>query len=436
VLIIPGDVLLHEMQRPGEIPAIRVTLPIVRPSEPELDAAARALNAADRVTILAGAGCADARPEVLALAQALRAPIVHALRGKEFLEYGNPYDVGMTRLLGFSSGYHAMEESDALLMLGTDFPYREFYPRQATVLQVDVRGDHIGRRVKVDVPLVGTIRDTATALLPRLKPRTDGAHLERMRRHYAHTRSLLDDLAVDDHNRTPLHPQFVARTVDQIAADDAVFVVDVGTPVIWAARYLRMNGKRRLIGSFNHGSMANALPQAIGIQAAQPGRQVVTFSGDGGLAMMFGELITLRQLKLPIKIVVFNNAALSFVELEMKAAGLINFGTDLDNPNFAAVASALGFSGQRVDHPDDLPAALRTAFEHDGPALVEVMTARQELSIPPTITLEQVKGFSLYATRAILSGRGDELVDLAVTNVARHLFDGRSTEVGADAVPR
>jgi pyruvate dehydrogenase (quinone) len=238
-----------------------------------------------------------------------------------------------------------------------------------------------------------------------------------MRRHYASARRQLDDLAVDDHNRTPLHPQFVARTVDEVADDDAVFVADVGTPIIWAARYLRMNGKRRLIGSFSHGSMANALPQAIGIQSAQPGRQVVTLSGDGGLAMLFGELITLRQLHLSVKLVVFNNGALSFVELEMKAGGFVTFGTELENPNFAAVASALGVRGQRVDRPDDLAGALRAAFDHDGPALVEVMTARQELSIPPTISIEQVKGFTLYATRTILSGRGDELIDLAATNV-------------------
>jgi pyruvate dehydrogenase (quinone) len=277
--------------------------------------------------------------------------------------------------------------------------------------------------------LVGTVKDTVNALLPRLKAKRDGAHLNRMRAHYTNARQRLDDLAINDHNRTPLHPQYVARLVDEVAADDAVFVADVGTPVIWAARYLHMNGRRRLIGSFSHGSMANAVPQAIGIQAAQPGRQVVTLSGDGGLAMMFGELITLRQLRLPVKMVVFNNSALSFVELEMKAAGLINFGTDLENPNFSEVASALGMHGQRVDRPDDLAGALRNALEHDGPALVEVMTARQELSIPPTINFEQVKGFSLYATRTILSGRGDELIDLAVTNVARHLFNGRPAHV-------
>jgi pyruvate dehydrogenase (quinone) len=252
--------------------------------------------------------------------------------------------------------------------------------------------------------------------------KADGRHLERMREHYVKARKSLDELAVNDRNRTPLHPQFVAKTVDEIANDDAVFLPDVGTPVVWAARYLHMNGKRRLIGSFNHGTMANSVPQAIGVQAAQPGRQVVTLSGDGGLAMMFGELITLGQLKLPVKIVVFNNGALSFVELEMKAAGLVNFGTDLDDPNFAKVASALGLHGCRVERPDDLANALRVAFDHDGPALVEVMTARQELSIPPTISFEQVKNFTLYATRTVLSGRGDELIDLAKTNVGRHLL--------------
>ena len=417
VLVIPGDVLLSEIERPADVATLLPTRSIIRPSDEELDMAAEALNRARRVTILAGSGCAGAREEVLSLADALQAPIVHALRGKEIIEYDNPFDVGMTGLLGFTSGYHAMEECDTLVMLGTDFPYREFYPQGATVIQVDLRGEHIGRRIRVDVPLVGTVKDTVSALLARLKPKTDSRHLERMKRHYGRARRDLDELAIDDHNRAPLHPQFVARTVDEIASDDAVFLADVGTPVVWAARYLRMNGKRRLVGSFTHGSMANALPQAMGVQAAQPGRQVVTFSGDGGLAMMFGELITIRQLNLPVKIVVFNNGALSFVELEMKAAGLVNFGTELQDPNFAAVASALGLHGERVERPADLATALDVAFHHDGPALIEVMTARQELSIPPTITFEQVKNFTLYATRTVLSGRGEELIDLAKTNL-------------------
>jgi pyruvate dehydrogenase (quinone) len=422
ILVVSGDVLVAEIRQPRVIPAIRATAPVVRPSDRELDVAAGALDAAERDTILAGAGCAGVHEQVVALARALQAPIVHTLRGKEFVEYENPYDVGMTGLLGFSSGYHAMEECDALLMLGTDFPYRDFYPEHATMIQVDVRGEQIGRRTAVDVPLVGTVKDTVEALLPKLRTKTDARHLERMREHYGKAREGLDELAVDDRNRSPLHPQFVARTLDELADPDAVFIPDVGTPVIWAARYLSMNGRRRLIGSFTHGSMANAVPQAIGVQASQPGRQVITLSGDGGLAMMLGELLTLQQLHLPVKVVVFNNGSLGFVELEMKAAGFVSFGTDLTDPDFAAVAQALGMHGQRVEYPDDLAGALRAAFDHDGCALVDVVTARHELSLPPTVTLAEVKGFTLYATRSVLSGRGDELIDLARTNITRRLF--------------
>ena len=421
VLVVPGDVLVEEFGEDEPASIILPTEQVVRPSDAELDRAAELLNGARKVTILGGAGCAGAHDQVVALAARLQAPIVHALRGKEHLEYDNPYDVGMTGLLGFSSGYEAMEECDVLLMLGTDFPYRQFYPSDAKIIQVDVRGEQLGRRVRVDVPLVGTVKDTAEALLPRLKEGRDEAHLSAMRTHYAKARKGLDELAVNDRNRTPIHPQYVARVVDRLAAEDAVFTADVGTPVVWAARYLTMNGRRRLIGSFNHGTMANALPHAIGIQAAAPERQVIAFSGDGGLAMLLGELITLTQQRRPVKVVVFNNGALSFVELEMKAAGLVNYGTTLDNPNFADVAKALGMHGERVTHPDDLEAAITAAFEHDGPALVEVLTARQELSMPPTITLDQIKGFTLYATRTILSGRGEELLDVTRTNLTRRL---------------
>jgi pyruvate dehydrogenase (quinone) len=423
VLVVPGDVLVQtagEDMWPAAV--IRASSPVVRPGDAELDAAAEVLNQAGRVTILAGAGCAGAHDELVALAGALQAPVVHALRGKDFVEYDNPYDVGMTGLLGFSSGYRAMEQCDALLLLGTDFPYRQFYPKDATVLQVDIRGEQIGRRTRVDLPLLGTVKDTIDALLPRLTPKTDSDHLDKMRKHYEKARKQLDDLAVNDRNRTPMHPQFVAKTIDRLAADDAVFLPDVGTPVVWAARYLQMNGKRRLVGSFNHGTMANAVPQAIGVQASHPGRQVITLSGDGGLAMLLGDLITLRQQQLPVKIVVFTNGALSFVELEMKANGVVTYGTTLENPDFAAVAQALGIHGQRVERPDDLEGALQAALAHDGPALVEAVVARQELAIPPAITYEQVKGFTLYATRTILSGRGDELLDLADTNIRRRVF--------------
>jgi pyruvate dehydrogenase (quinone) len=422
VLVVPGDVLVEHFEKKGAAATIRPSRTVQRPGDAELDAAAEALNRDDRVTILAGAGCQGAHEELVAIAGVLRAPVVHALRGKEFVEYENPYDVGMTGLLGFSSGYRAMEHCETLLMLGTDFPYRQFYPTHATVLQVDCRGEQIGRRTNVDIPLVGTVKDTIQALLPRLTAKRDSSHLDRSLEHYKKARESLDDLADNDRNRTPMHPQFVAKTIDELAAEDAVFLADVGTLAIWAARYLHMNGKRRLVGSFNHGSMANALPQAIGVQASNRGRQVITFSGDGGLAMLLGDLLTLEQLNLPVKLVVFNNGALAFVELEMKAAGFVTYGTDLEDPNIAEVAQAIGLHAQRVERPDELEGAVRAALEHDGPALIEAMVSRYELSMPPTITLDQVKGFALFATRSVLSGRGDELIDLAATNVGRRIF--------------
>jgi pyruvate dehydrogenase (quinone) len=417
VVVVPGGTFLDDVREAGEPVPIRAAPPVVRPGDAALVDAAAALNAAGAVTILAGAGCAGAHSQLMALAGALQAPVVHAFRGKEFVEYDNPYDVGMTGLIGFGSGYRAMEHCDALVMLGTDFPYRPFLPEGVPVIQVDVRGERIGRRVPVAFPLVGTVRDTVDALLPLLVAKDDSAHLDRMTAHYRRARGRLDKLARDRRNESPLHPQYVAATIDRLAADDAVFTFDVGTPSIWAARYLRMNGTRRLVGSFSHGSMANALPHAIGAQASHPGRQVIALSGDGGIAMLLGELITLRQRHLPVKVVVFNNGALSFVELEMKAAGIVTYGTDLDNPDFAGIARAAGLFGVRVEKAGQLENALTEAFAHDGPALVEVLTARYELSLPPKLTYGQIKGFTLYATRTILSGGGEELVELTKTNL-------------------
>ncbi|HXD67321.1 MAG TPA: ubiquinone-dependent pyruvate dehydrogenase [Solirubrobacteraceae bacterium] len=417
VIVIPGEIFLHHAGHKLQPHVIRPTTSVVRPAEDAVVAAAEILNDATNVTILAGAGCEGAHDELIAVAGTLNAPVVHALRGKQFVEYDNPYDVGMTGLLGFSSGYRAMEHCDALLMLGTDFPYRPFYPENAKVIQVDLRGEHIGRRVAVDVPLVGTVKDTIAALLPHLDGGRDASHLERMTSHYRRTRQRLDALAKSHGDRGPIHPQVTATAIDRVAGDDAVFLSDVGTPTLWAARYLHMNGRRRMIGSFNHGTMANALPQAIGVQASHPGRQVVALCGDGGLAMLMGELLTLRQRHLPVKLVVFNNGALGFVELEMKADGIVTYGTDLDNPSFADVARAVGIHGVRVEHPSDLEDGLRTAFGHDGPALVEVMTVRHELAIPPKITTDEAAGFTLWATRSVLSGRGDEVLEVAKTNL-------------------
>jgi len=419
VVVIPGDVLQRECPEPPLALGIHHSASVVCPSILELRLAADFLNRAQKVTILGGAGCEGAHQQLLALAAKLKAPIVHALRGKEFIEYDNPYDVGMTGLLGFSSGYHAMVNCDALLMLGTDFPYPQFFPKKAKILQVDVRGEQIGRRTPVDLGLIGRVTDTLDELLPLLEDKQDRSHLDTCLEHYKSARKGLDDLAVGEPGRTPLHPQYVTKLLDELAAEDAVFTCDVGTPTVWAARYLRMNGKRRLLGSFTHGSMANALPQAIGAQAAFPGRQVISMSGDGGLAMLLGELLSLRQLNLQVKLVVFNNSALGFVELEMKAAGLVDFATELVNPNFAQLAESAGVLGLRVEKPEDLRTAIQEALSHDGPAMVEVLVNRQELSMPPTITAEQVKGFSLYMMRAVLSGKGDEVVDLAKSNLFR-----------------
>lgn len=419
VVVLPGDVAMRDAVT--QQPRLRFPEPraIVVPWPEDVDRLARLLNDSRKITILGGIGCAGAHTDLMELAARLQAPIVHAMRGKEFIEFDNPFDVGMTGLLGFASGYHAMMNCDTLLMLGTDFPYQQFFPERATIAQVDLRGEQLGRRTKVDLGIVGDVAATVRALLPKLEPKTDGAHLHASRTHYQQARKGLDELAVGEPGRTPIHPQYVARLINELASEDAIFACDVGTPTVWAARYLAMNGRRRLLGSFVHGSMANALPQAIGAQLTYPGRQVITLSGDGGIAMLLGDLLTLRQLNLPVKLVVFNNSSLAFVELEMKAAGILDFATDLHNPDFAKLAESAGLLGLRAEKPEEVRPALARALAHDGPALVEVVVSRQELSLPPTIKLDQMIGFGLFMIKAVLNGRGDEVIDLANVNLFR-----------------
>jgi len=419
VIAIPGDIALRDAVEAGVRLHFHESQSTVCPSGEEIAALAGILNKSKKTTILAGAGCAEAHDLLIEIAGKLKAPIVHAMRGKEFVEYENPFDVGMTGLLGFSSGYKAMMECDTLLMLGTDFPYQQFYPRDATILQIDIRGEQIGRRTKVDLGLVGDVKSTLAALLPELEGKKDEAHLAAALKDYAQARKGLDDLATGEAGEKPIHPQYVAKVLDELAAEDAVFTCDVGTPTIWAARYLRMNGKRRLLGSFTHGSMANALPQAIGAQVSHPGRQVVGLCGDGGLAMLMGDLLSLQQLGLPVKLIVFNNSSLAFVELEMKAAGILDFGTNLHNPDFAKMAEAAGILGLRAETADQVKPMIEQALRHDGPALVEAIVSRQELSMPPTITVDQIKGFSLFMIKAVLDGRGSEIIDLAKVNLRR-----------------
>jgi pyruvate dehydrogenase (quinone) len=419
VVAIPGDVALRKAAYRQPSATVKAARPIVQPADDEIKALAALLNQSKNVTILGGAGCAGAHAELMDAAGKLKSPIVSALRGREHIQYSNPYDVGLTGLIGFSSGYHAIKEADTLLMLGTDFPYTQFYPEGATVIQVDHRGEHLGRRTRLDLGLIGDVKATLGAVLPLLDDKKDDGHLKKFVHHYEDVRKGLNELAVGQPGRKPMHPQYVAKIVDELAADDAIFSCDVGTPTVWAARYLTMNGKRRLLGSFNHGSMANAMPQAIGAQSAFPGRQVVTFSGDGGLAMLLGDLLSLRQHNLPVKIIVFNNSVLGFVELEMKAAGILGSGTELVNPDFVTLAQSAGIFGVRVEDPAELKNAIMAAFQHDGPALVDAVVNRSELSMPPTIKLDQAVGFNLWALKAVLNGRGDEVIDLAVSNLIR-----------------
>ncbi len=420
VIVIPGDVALKPAAiSPTSKPhGLAPAAPVVLPSPDLLTRLVEFVNQAGSVTLLCGGGCIGAHDEVVELAEKLKAPIVHALRGKEHIEWENAYDVGMTGLIGFSSGYHAMEDCDTLLMLGTDFPYRQFYPGRAHIAQIDIRAEAIGRRTPVELGILGDVVHTLRAILQRLTEKTDRAHLDACLRHYRQARQSLDELATGRSGGV-VHPQQIVRVVSELASDDAIFTCDVGLPTVWAARYLAMNGRRRLIGSFWHGSMANALPQAIGAQAAFPQRQVVSLSGDGGFSMLMGDLLSLAQLKLPIKLVVFNNGALGFVELEQKSTGFLPVGTDLVNPNFAAMAEAIGIKGVRIADPAEVDGKLREALAHPGPVLIDAVVNRQELAMPPRITTEMAKGFTLYMLKAVLSGRGDEIVELARTNLRR-----------------
>lgn len=423
VVVMPGDVALEAaLESPApNVGSLLPTPAVATPAAAKLRELADVLNGGQRVTALCGSGCQGAHDQLLTLGARLKSPMIHALKGKEFVEWDNPYDVGMTGLIGFSSGCYAMNDCDVLLMLGTDFPYRQFYPQgEATrIAQVDIRAEQIGRRTPIDVGVVGDVRTTLEALFSLLDEKSDRTHLDRALAHYRKARQGLDELAGGTPGKALIHPQHVASAISRLAAEDAIFTCDVGLPTVWAARYLAMNGKRRLIGSFWHGSMANAMAQSIGAQTAFPGRQVISLSGDGGFTMLMGDFLSLTQLGLPVKVVVFNNGSLGFVELEQKSAGLLDTGTELKNPNFAAMAEAVGVRGIRLEHPDDVEGGLAEAFAHDGPVLVDAVVNRMELVMPPKLTAEMAKGFTLYMMKAVMSGRADQVLDLARSNLWR-----------------
>jgi pyruvate dehydrogenase (quinone) len=418
VLALPGDIAAQQAPQRTEEHALVTRRPAVRPGDAEIDELARLVDRAQRVTLFCGSGTAGAHEEVMAFAERVKAPVGHALRGKEWIQYDNPYDVGMSGLLGYGAAYEAMHECDLLILLGTDFPYNAFLPTDVKIVQVDVRPEHLGRRSTLDLAVWGDAAETLRCLTPKVREKTDRKFLDRMLRKHsdalegvvkAYTRK------VDRH--TPIHPEYVASVLDEVADDDAVFTVDTGMCNVWAARYLTPNGKRRVIGSFSHGSMANALPQAIGAQFLDRRRQVVSMSGDGGFTMLMGDFLTLVQHDLPVKVVLFNNSSLGMVELEMMVEGLPAYGTGNRNPDFAAIARAAGAHGVRVEKPKDLRGALKDAFRHKGPALVDVVTDPHALSMPPKITGDQVSGFALSMGRTVLDGGVGKMVQLARSNL-------------------
>ena len=420
VIGLPGDVAAGPC---AESPGASGPLPshsLYRPLDGELRQLAAMIGSAERITIFCGIGAREAHDEVVRLAALLKAPVAYTFKAKMEVQYDNPYEVGMTGLLGLPSAYTAMHESDLLLLLGTDFPYDCFLPQECRIAQVDLRPERIGRRARVELGLAGDVKDTLQALIPMLQERSGSSFLDRQLKIY---RELCDTMAVVASKRGSagnIAPEYVATLIDSLASDSAIFTVDTGMCCVWGARYLRATGRRRMLGSFNHGSMANALPMAIGAALARPGQEVVALCGDGGFTMLLGDLATIVEQKLPVKIVVFNNRSLGMVKLEMEVAGLPDWQTDMCNPDFGMIARAMGIKGFTVDDPDRAEEVLTEAFDTPGPVLVSVQTDPNALAMPPKVELAQMKGFALAMTKLILSGRTDEVIATAKSNL-KHL---------------
>jgi pyruvate dehydrogenase (quinone) len=416
VVVLPGDVAAMKVTAEAPGHGIVTGVPLVRPADVDLGRLADLVNRAAKVTLFCGSGCAGAHDELLALADKLKAPIGYAFRGKEWVEYDNPYAVGMSGLLGWGAAYKAMHDCDALLLLGTDFPYESFMPTAPKIAQVDIRAERIGRRSKLDLGLCGDVRETIKALLPLVEPKTNHKFLDAMVEQHAATQRKLRADVEAGRTRRPIHPGYVVATLDELAGPDAIFTADTGMCCVWGARHLGAAKRRRLLGSFVHGSMANALPQAIGAQAANPGRQVIALSGDGGFAMLMGDVLTLGQHDLPVKIVLFNNHSLGMVQLEMEVAGMSPFGCNLKNPNFAALAQAAGLFGVRVEDPAQVRPALEQALAYAGPALVDIVSDPNALAMPPRATIQQAAGFALAMTKIAFGGKTDDALDTVAAN--------------------
>ncbi|QNE90142.1 pyruvate dehydrogenase [Corynebacterium incognita] len=418
VLALPGDITEHEAEDDifaGSV--ISSGRPVVYPDAQEAAALAKAIDDADTVTLFVGGGARDARDQVLALAEKIKAPVGHALGGKMYIQYDNPYDVGMSGLLGYGAAHDAMQEADLLILLGTDFPYTEFLPKK-NVAQVDINGAHLGRRTRVTYPVVGDVGATIDNILPHIAEKQDRSFLDKMlKEHHRKLDHVIEAYTSDVGNHTPIHPEYVANIIDEEAAEDAVFTVDTGMNNVWGARYITPNGKREQIGSFRHGTMANALPHAIGAQYADRNRQVVSFIGDGGLSMLMGELITVRQHELPLKMFVFNNSSLGMVKLEMLVKGMPEYQTDHDLVDYAHIAEGVGIKSVVVEDPQNAREVIQEVMAYDGPVLVDIRTDANALSIPPTITWAQIMGFSKAATRTVFGGGVGHMVDMAASNL-------------------
>ena len=417
VIVLPGDVAGMDMPADGSPRSLQAHFPKARPCDKEMEELAEMINRAAKIALFCGIGCAGAHDEVIALADKLKAPVGHSYRGKPFIEFDNPFDVGMNGLLGFGSAYAAVHECDLLLLLGTDFPYEKFLPTDTKIVQLDIRPERLGRRSRLDLGLIGDVGETIRALQPMVERKSDRSFLDAMLAKNKEAVRKVNVYREHVSRRTPMHPEPVAAALSDAAANDAIFTADTGMCNVWSARYVRSTKDRRILASYSHGSMANALPQAIGAQVSSPGRQVIAMCGDGGLAMLMGDLLTITQYDLPIKIVLFDNGALGMVKAEMEVAGFPEFGTDLKNPNFAKVAEAIGMMGVRIENPTDVATGLREALEHQGPALVDVVTDPNALSLPPKISADQLLGFGITMGKLVLSGNLGEVVDMVESNI-------------------
>ena len=420
VLGLPGDIA--GMQAVESITSMQQFRPqsILRPDDEALKTLADLLNKHNKITIYTGIGASEAHDEVIALSQKINAPVGYTFRGKMSMQYDNPNEVGMTGLLGLPSAYHSMHEADVVLLLGTDFPYTPFMPVKNKIIQIDESPEKLGRRAKLAMGLTGRIKDTLHSLLPLIIQKTDDGFLRGQLHLYDKVKNHLETFVKTQGSTNKIQPEFLAATINKLASQNAIFTMDTGMCCVWGARYIHATGQRKILGSFNHGSMANAMPMAIGASLAYPGRQIFAFCGDGGLSMLLGDLATIHQYKLPIKIVVFNNRALGMVKLEMEVSGLVDNETNMVNPDFAMIAQAMGFTGVNVHEPEEVEPTLIKAINIDGPVLINVMTNPDALAMPPKMEWEQMKGFAVSMTKMMLSGRMDEALDIVRANY-KHL---------------